>query len=134
MVLVDTSVWIDFFKQKETLHVARLEQILEDEEDVFTTGIIVQELLSGIKRKREREAVLADFRRFLLITPMLETHIQAAEIFDGCLKGGYTIRKPVDCLIAALAMEHDLAVLENDRDFGFIAAVFPLKRALGAET
>jgi len=130
MVLVDTTVWIDFLKQRETAHVGRLSEILEKEEDVFTTGFILQEILSGIKKKKDRGAVCADFKQFLLIMPTLQTHIQAAEIFDGCLKKGFTIRKPVHCLIAALAMEYDLPLLENDSDFKSISEVFFLKREI----
>lgn len=128
MVIVDTTVWIDFFKQRETVQVQRLSEILEAEEDVVTTGMILQEVLSGIKRKKERDEVAGGFRQFILIMPTLNTHIHAAEIFDGCLKRGFTIRKPVDCLIAALAMEYDLPLLEMDKDFRFISEVFPLKR------
>ena len=130
MVLVDTTVWIDFFRQRDTAQVRRLDQILESEKDVFTTGFILQELLSGIKRKKERDEVASGFRQFILIMPTLETHIRAAEIFDGCLKKGFTIRKPVDCLIAALAMEYDLPVLEKDSDFKHISKAFPLKREI----
>lgn len=130
MVIVDTTVWIDFFIQRETVQVHRLSEILEEEEDVFTTGLILQEVLSGIKKKKERDEVCSDFKQFLLIMPTLQTHIQAAEIFAGCLKKGFTIRKPVDCLIAALAIEYDLAVLEKDIDFRYISEVFPLKREI----
>jgi predicted nucleic acid-binding protein len=130
MVIVDTTVWIDFFKQRDTVQVHRLSEILHNEEDVFTTGFILQEVLSGIKKKKERDEVSSDFKQFILIMPTLQTHIQAAEIFDGCLKRGLTIRKPVDCLIAALAMEYDLPVLEKDSDFKYISEAFPLKREI----
>jgi predicted nucleic acid-binding protein len=127
MVLVDTTVWIDLLKGRETPEVLRLESIIEEEQDVFTTGIILQELLSGIKTKRERTAVETDFRRFILIAPGLETHIQAAEIFDACHKAELTIRSVVDCLNAALALEYDLSLLQKDRDYEHIAQVLPLK-------
>ena len=127
MVIVDTTVWIDFLKGRETDQVGRLEKLISEETDVFTTGIIVQEVLSGIKRKREREKVRKEFDHFIVVMPTLDTHIQAAEIFDVCQKKGYTIRSVIDCLIAALALEYDLTILENDRDYGYISAVVPLK-------
>jgi len=130
MVIVDTTVWIDFFKQRATKHVHWLNEILEREEDVFTTGLILQEVLSGIKNKEDRDGVCSDFKQFILIMPSLHTHIHAAEIFDGCVRRGFTIRKPVDCLIAALAIEYDLPLLENDRDFKYISEVFPLRREI----
>lgn len=127
MVIVDTTVWIDFLKGRTAHHVERLERLLLEEEDVFTTGMIVQEVLSGIKKKKERDLVRTEFNRFILVSPTLETHIQAAEIFDACHKKGFTIRSVIDCLISALALEYDLSVLENDRDYGYISKVMPLK-------
>ena len=59
--------------------------------------------------------------------PSLLTHVNAAEIYDGCCKKGYTIRSSVDCLLAALALEYDLQLLERDKDFRFIAKVYPLE-------
>ena len=127
MVIVDTTIWIDFLKGRQTPGVSRFEQLLGDEVDVFMTGIIVQEVLSGIREKNDRDEVKSDLERFILIMPTLSTHVQAAEIFDGCRKKGITIRSLIDCLIASLAIEYDLAVLENDRDYSFISEVFPLK-------
>ncbi len=104
-----------------------LEQLLSDEVDIFTTGIVVQEILNGIKEKKQRMVIKRDLNRFVLIMPSLNTHVQAAEIFDGCRKKGITIRSLVDCLIASLALEYDLPVLDNDRDYTKISKVFPLK-------
>jgi hypothetical protein len=127
MVLVDTSVWIDFLQGRETQESGALETILSSEFDVFITGIIVQEILTGIKNRRDRVKVKAELDHFILIHPTLETHIQAAEIFDACKKKGFTIRSGIDCLIAALAIEYDLKLLEKDRDFTSMATVIPLK-------
>jgi predicted nucleic acid-binding protein len=127
MVIVDTTIWIDFLKGRENPGVARLEYLLNEEADIFTTGIIIQELLNGIKERKQRDEVKGDMDRFVLIMPSLKTHVRAAEIFDGCRKKGITIRSIVDCLIASLAMEHDLPVLENDRDYKWISKAFPLK-------
>lgn len=127
MVIVDTTVWIDFLGGRQTTGVTCLEQLLHDEVDIFTTGIIVQEILNGIKLRKQRAEIKDELNRFVLIMPSLNTHVQAAEIFDGCRKKGITIRSLVDCLIASLALEYDLPVLENDRDYTHISNVFPLK-------
>jgi predicted nucleic acid-binding protein len=129
MVIVDTSVWIDFLRGIDSGPVVKLEQLLAGEVDIFTTGLIVQEVLSGIRNKRERERVRTDFGRFILLMPTLDAHVAAAGIFDGCRKKGYTVRSVVDCLVAALALEYDLEILENDRDYRHIAQVFPLRIA-----
>lgn len=127
MVIVDTSVWIDFLKGRETQQVEKLEELLSEETDIFITGLIFQEILTGIKAKKEREKVKSELDHFVLVNPSLDTHIQAAEIFDGCKKKGFTIRSIIDCLIASLAIEYDLALLENDKDYSFISEVYPLK-------
>jgi len=127
MILVDTSVWIDFLKSAESREAQKLEQVLEEETDVFTTGLIIQELLSGIKEKRTRNELKRDMERFVLVMPTLETHVHAAEIFDGCCKRGFTIRSNIDCVIAALAIEYDIQLLQKDRDFQYIGEIFPLK-------
>lgn len=127
MVIVDTSVWIDFLKGRETKQVQKLEELLSEETDIFITGLIYQEVLTGIKSKKEREKVRSELEHFVLVNPSLDTHIQAAEIFDGCKKKGFTIRSIIDCLIASLTLEYDLTILENDKDYTFISEVYPLK-------
>lgn len=127
MVIVDTSVWVDFFNARESPVVARLELLLEEEIDLFTTGVIAQELLHGVKNKRARHQLISELERFILIMPTLDTHIRAAEIYDACRKKGITIRGIIDCLIAALALEYGLSLLAKDRDYAKIAQVFPLK-------
>jgi predicted nucleic acid-binding protein len=127
MVIVDTSIWIDFLKGRDTAGALHLEQLLDNEIDLFTSGIIVQEVLSGIKDKRTRNSVKKDFEAFITVMPSLGTHVQAAEIYDGCRKKGITVRSIVDCLVAALAIEYDLSVLQGDRDYQGISQVFPLK-------
>ena len=127
MVIVDTSVWVDFLKGRETAGVVHLEHLLNTEVDLFTSGIIVQELLTGIQEKRIRNEVKKDLELFITVMPSLGTHVRAAEIFDGCRKKGITIRSIVDCLVAALAIEYDLTVLHSDRDYKWISQVYPLK-------
>lgn len=127
MILVDTSLWIDFLKDREAKEALRLEQLLEAQTDIFTTGSIIQELLSGVKEKKTRIDLRKDMKRFLLVMPTLETQVQASEIFNRCFRKGYRIRSSIDCLIAAIALEYDIELLQKDRDFNFIAEIFPLK-------
>lgn len=127
MVIADTSVWVDFLRGRETPGALHLEQLLISDVDLFTTGIIVQEILTGIREKRIRHEVKQDLDLCITVMPSLGTHVRAAEIFDGCRKKGITIRSIVDCLIAALAIEYDLTVLHCDRDYRWISQVFPLK-------
>ena len=56
MVLVDTTVWIDFFANRPDSHVILLQQLIEDDEDLCTCGVILTEVLQGIRKD-------ADFRK-----------------------------------------------------------------------
>lgn len=121
MVLVDTTVWIDFFADRSEPHVAALQELIENEEDLCLCGVILAEVLQGIRSDPdyiETKDYLAD----LIFLPMRQvTFVRAAELYRSLRKRGVTIRKPIDCMIAAVAIEHDIRLLHNDRDFDYIA-------------
>lgn len=127
MVLVDTTVWIDFFADRSEPHVAALEKLIENEEDLCLCGIILAEVLQGI-RSEEDYIKTKDYLDDLLFLPMQQaTFIRAAEVYRSLRKRGVTIRKPVDCMIASVAIEHDIPLLHNDRDFDYMAKYSNLK-------
>lgn len=123
MILVDTSVWIDFFRGEDIWYRHALHNLIEDEEDICLTVLILTELLQGIKRDSDYRAV----KGFLLDLPIfspkdIDSYSKAAEIYRACRKKGITIRRTLDCLIAQTAIDHDLCLLHNDRDFDLIAS------------
>jgi predicted nucleic acid-binding protein len=127
MVLVDTTVWIDFFADRKEPHVAMLQKLIENEEDLSLCGVILAEVLQGIRSD-------ADFTKTkeyiddLIFLPMRQTtFLRAAEIYRSLRKKGITIRKPVDCMIASVAIEYDIPLLHNDRDFDPIAKHLKLR-------
>ena len=127
MILVDTSVWIDFFAGRDLAHVARLEQLVLDNEDLALCGIILTEILQGIADDSTHRRVQR-YLRPLLMLPMPETvYARAAEIYRKLRKTGITIRKTNDCIIAATALEHHCQLLHNDKDFSPIEKHFSLK-------
>lgn len=121
MVLVDTTVWIDFFAGRNESHVMSLQELIETEEDLSLCGVILAEILQGIRSDAEflkTKEYLGD----LIFLPMRHTtFVQAAEIYRSLRKKGVTIRKPVDCMIASVAIEFNTQLLHNDRDFNNIA-------------
>ena len=127
MILVDTSVWIDFFAGRNLPHVDVLEQCILDNEDMALCGIILTEILQGIADDTTHRRV----RRYLsplIMLPMPETvFVRAADIYCKLRKKGITIRKSNDCIIAATALEHHCQLLHNDKDCSPIAKHFPLK-------
>lgn len=127
MILVDTSVWIDFFAGRDLPHVAALEQFLVVNEDLALCGIILTEILQGITDDKAHRRVRNDLKPLIML-PMPETvFIRAADIYRKLRKAGITIRKSNDCIIAATALEHRCRFLPNDKDFLPIAEYFSLK-------
>jgi len=127
MVVVDTSVWVDFFGGGGTAQVARLEAFLAESEDICTCGVILTEVLQGIRADSDYARTLSRFSTFLYLDMSRSTFVKAAQIYRGLRRRGLTISKPVDCMIAAVAIEHNVPLLHNDRDFEPIAEFCELK-------
>ncbi|MBM4083060.1 MAG: PIN domain nuclease [Planctomycetes bacterium] len=128
MVLVDTTVWVDFFLDRRTPHVERLESLIAQGEDICICGIVLTEVLQGIRDDREYERTRTRLDPLLFLPMTRNTFINAADIYRTLRRKGVTIRKPVDCMIASVAMEHKLRLLHNDRDF------VPMEQHCGLET
>ncbi|MBL3600715.1 MAG: PIN domain nuclease [gamma proteobacterium endosymbiont of Lamellibrachia anaximandri] len=121
MMLVDTSVWIDFFAGRDTPQVRHLEQSILDGSDIAICGIILTETLQGIRDERQYQQVRRHLKPLLFLPLAESTFIQAAELFRQLRKQGMTIRKTNDCIIAATAIAHEVPLLHNDRDFENLA-------------
>lgn len=126
MIVVDTSIWIDFFRGNKSHYI--LHKLIEEEEDIALTEIIFTEILQGIRKDSDYKKVKA----FLLELPIyqtkgLETYLNAAQIFRTCRTKGKTVRKTVDCIIAAICIENHLLLLHNDRDYKHIESCTALK-------
>jgi len=127
MVLVDTTVWIDFFTARSSDHVVALENLIRDREDICICGIVLTEVLQGIGKDSEFKKT-RDLLTNLLFLPMpYPVFLKAAEIYRDLRRKGITIRKTVDCMIASVAIENNIPILHNDKDFKAIEDVFGLK-------
>ena len=127
MILVDTTVWIDFFADRAVPHVAALERMLFDEEDLCTCGIVLTEVLQGLRKDDDCRRTLDCFDALLFLPMSRPTFIHAAQLYRSLRHKGLTIRKPADCMIAAVAIEHGAALLHHDRDFDVLASHAGLK-------
>lgn len=127
MVLVDTGVWIDFLRGKTTPEVDAVNSLLEREETIAFTGIILQELMQGCSGEKDAVAIEKHFLPFIEIFPQRGTYKLASRIYRDCRNRGFTIRSSIDCLIAACAIEQNCSVLHRDRDFSIIAEICGLK-------
>jgi predicted nucleic acid-binding protein len=121
MVLVDTTVWIDFFAGRDESHVMTFQELIESEEDLSLCGVILAEALQGIRSDADFIITRQYFGDLIFLPMRQTTFVQAAEIYRSLRKKGVTIRKPVDCMIASVAIEYDIHLLHNDRDFNHIS-------------
>jgi predicted nucleic acid-binding protein len=128
MVLVDTTVWIDFFSANLYPHVKTLEDLIADREDICLCGIVLTEVLQGIRSDSEFNRTQDLFSNLIFLPMEYSIFLRSAEIYRNLRRKGITIRKPVDCMIAAVAIEHDIPLLHNDTDFTPIEEHFELKR------
>jgi predicted nucleic acid-binding protein len=125
--LVDTSVWVDYFRGTSTQSVEKLQRILDESRPFGITSHIYQELLQGT----DSDVSFARLDRYLrsqrFYHPQdpLTSYAEAARIYFLCRRKGMTIRSTIDCLVAQVAIENDLLLLHSDRDFADIALVVP---------
>jgi hypothetical protein len=127
MVLVDTTVWIDFFSANLNPRVEALEKLIAEREDICLCGIILTEILQGIIDDSEFKKTI-DLLANLVFLPMsYSVYLSSAEIYRALRRKGITIKKSVDCMIAVVAIEHKIPLLHNDKDFIPIEKHFGLK-------
>ena len=118
-LFVDTSVWSLAFRRDRPPGepaVDRLHQALDTGEAVFSTGLVLQELLQGFSGPKARAAIIERFTALPLLMPDREDHIAAAEIRNACRRDGVQIGT-IDALLARLCSRHDLVLVTSDRDF-----------------
>jgi len=129
MIVVDTSVLVDFFRGVGNPPAAALVRLAEEEASLAIPMICCQELLQGARNETEWRT-LHDYlstQELLTATDPLGAHVAAARIFYDCRRQGITLGGSIDCLVAQLALENDAVLLHNDGDFEGIGSVRPLR-------
>lgn len=130
-VVVDSSVWVDFFNKKTSSQIEHLKDLLlknSAASPVIILPIVMQEILKGIENDR----------LFITIKENLEgleefdydpysIAIKSAQLYRSLRQKGITINKINDCLIAAICIEYDIPLFHNDKDFDNIAKHTSLK-------
>jgi len=130
MILVDSSVWIDYFRGIATPQADRLDSLL-GREPLLVGDLILAEILQGISADREFDRV----RRLLLTMDVIniggaEVAIDAARLLRPLRAWGFTVRKTIDTLIATRCLRDDHALLFSDRDFDPFVAHLGLRTAM----
>ena len=133
MIMVDTSVWIDYFNGVENESTDTLHRLLGSNL-IITGDIIVTEVLQGFRNERDYLQAMASLLALGCI-PMLgrENAVDTADFYRRLRKKGVTVRKTADMMIATWCIKNSTPLLHNDRDFDKIASHLPLKVITGAQ-
>ena len=118
-LLVDTSVWsLAFRRDTEAAvpEVKTLQYALEGADQVFTTGLVLQELLQGFAGPKARGQLIERFASLGFLQPDREDHTEAAEVRNACRRSGVQIGT-IDAVLIQLCLKHDLVLLSSDNDF-----------------
>ena len=132
-LLVDTSVWSLAFRNNapSTLpKIRRLAQALREGEQVFTTGLVLQELLQGFPDDEARDLILERFSVLPHVVPDGQDYVDAAELRRRLASEGLRIGT-IDALLAQLCLRHDLTLLTTDLAFNRVAEMTSLSVVRG---
>lgn len=124
MILVDTSVWIDWLRVGDRPATRLLDRLI-DEDSIAMAPVIEQELLMGARGATQLEELRAYFSALPVLMPTRRTFIEAGALYARCRWQGITPRSPHDCLIAQTALDQNVPLLADDRDFDLLATVEP---------
>lgn len=127
-LFVDTSVWSLAMRRDATAsvpEVSALARALEAGEPVFTTGLILQELLQGFRGPRARDRIVDRFASLPFLNPERDDHVAAADLRNDCRRRGIQVGT-IDALLVGLCIRFELTLLTTDADFRRIARHHPL--------
>lgn len=123
-VFVDTSVWSLALRRGRPAacpEVEALSSCLSGRSPVFTTGLVLQELLQGFHGPSQWDAILKRFSALPSIVPEIRDHVEAAKLRNSIRRRGVQVGT-IDALIAQLCIRHDLELLTADKDFNGVAS------------
>jgi predicted nucleic acid-binding protein len=128
VIVVDTSVWIDVLNDVDSRPASRCVELLEDGAPLALTDVIFTEILQGFRHEREAHRVERHLRAFpVLRLEDLDDFALAAGLYRKARRAGITIRKTLDCLIAAPCVRDGAPILHADEDFDRLASCTDLE-------
>jgi len=129
MVLVDTTVWIDYLHGINNAETQWLDDKL-GVRPVALTDLILCEILQGVRRDQDFETIRRHFMQFQVFeTGGVRLATASAQNYRELRRKGHTIRHASDCLIAAVCIREQVPLLHDDADFDRIADVSDLQVA-----
>ncbi|SRR5258705_13912145 len=128
MVLVDTSVLVHVLRDRSGVSADSLLAEIGDD-DLVIIDPVGGELLAGAKNEREWEHIERFIATCLKVEARASAWSDAARMYFDLRRGGKTVRKLLDCYIAQIALDHDLTLIHDDRDFAVISEARNLKHS-----
>jgi predicted nucleic acid-binding protein len=128
-LFVDTSVWSLALRRDAPGGAAEVDALghaLAGEDQVYTTGLVLQELLQGFRGPRARERIVDRFASLPFVRPERADHIDAAALRNDCRRRGIQVGT-IDALLAQLCIRFELTLLTSDADFRSVALHHPLR-------
>jgi predicted nucleic acid-binding protein len=119
MILIDTSAWVEFLRDTRSRVCTRVDELLDAE--IATSHPIRMEVLAGARDERHLDQLRRLLARASLVPTEPVDYEDAAALYRACRRGGETVRKLIDCLIAATAIRTGVSVLHADTDFERLA-------------
>ncbi|GAH24326.1 unnamed protein product [marine sediment metagenome] len=120
-VLIDTSIWIDYFKNKSPILSEKVDKILSEDE-VYVPKIVIAELIQGAKSEKEISIIEDFIDAFNIIDQKEDSWLKAGKLSYNLKKKGETINL-IDCYIAVIAQEHNCQIFTLDKHFKEIQKV-----------
>ncbi len=119
MILIDTSAWVEFLRDTGSPICQRVDDVLAVE--IATCDVIRMEVLAGARNEQHLQQLRQLLARASILPMEPVDYDAAAALYRTCRQGGYTVRKLVDCLIAAVAIRSDVPILHRDVDFRILS-------------
>lgn len=125
MIVIDTSAWIEFLRDTNSPVCNAVDDLLEA--DIAITDPISMEVLAGARDERQLSQLRGLLSRATVLPTTAASYDHAAALYRICRSRGETVRKLIDCLIAAVVIEADASLLHADADYDTLARHTPLR-------
>jgi predicted nucleic acid-binding protein len=119
LILVDTSAWVEFLRDTGSPVCSRVDQLLDG--DILTCDPIRMEVLAGARDESHLDALRRLLARASVVAMQPTDYEEAAALYRSCRRRGESVRRLIDCLIAAVAIRAEVPVLHADTDFDVLA-------------
>lgn len=118
MILIDTSAWVEFLRGTGSPVCNCVEDLLDTE--IATCDAVRMEVLAGARDEQHLQSLRRLSARAVTLPTRPSDYEDAALLYRSCRRGGETVRKLIDCLIAAVALRNGASILHADSDFDVI--------------